>query len=147
MEPSSTHSIYAFGIEKCSDSLNGIHQLSENPNHLNHLGLNGASAVFALAEASSDTFLKQNLKNLELADYILSLRSADIKFRAPSSGKIYSHGKLSERDWKSFHQALNKNNRALIQFPIQIMNESGKCVAIAHFEWFVFKKPQRQKGN
>ncbi len=131
-------------IEVCNNPSQGIYQLSESSSHLNHLRSIDASAVFTLAEVSSNVFLTQNLENLDQDEYIFNLRSADIKFRSASNGRIYSIGKHSEREWKRFQRALIKNGRALIKFPIHIMNESGKCIAVAQFEWFVFRKPQRQ---
>jgi len=147
MDTTSTPLKEPFGIEVCLEPPQGILQLSNPSNHLNHLRSIGASAVFALAEASSNAFLLQNTNELEIEDYILNLRRSEIKFRGSSSGRIYSIGKYAEREWKRFHRALVRNNKSLIVFPIHIMNESGKCVAVAEFEWFVFRKPQRQEFN
>jgi hypothetical protein len=132
-----------FGIIPCTPPSPGIFELTKTSEHLNELGSIRASVVFTLAEISSSAFLVQHTIDLEPKDYIRNLRSADIKFRSTSSGPIYSIGKYSEREWKHFRRALIKNNRALIEFPIHVMNESGKCIAVTQFEWFVFRKPQR----
>lgn len=145
METTSIPLNHPLEIQACKDPENGIYQLNDTERYLNSLGSIRASIVFALAEESSSAFLFKNTEEFEPDEYIPNLRSADIKFRATTSGPIYSVGKYSERDWKRFQRALIKNSRALIEFPIHIMNESGKCIAVAHFEWFVFRKPKQQR--
>ena len=144
METSSIPFSKKLGIQKCTDPARGIHELNDTTELLNSLGSIHASIVFALAEASSQLFLIQNTEDFNSEHYIPNLRGATIKIRSTTSGPIYSVGKYNDRDWKRFHRALIKNNRALIELPIHVMNESGKCIAVAHFEWFVFRKPQRQ---
>lgn len=145
MEKTSIPLNHPIGIQTCKVPEHGIYQLTVTEQHLNSVGSIRASIIFSLAEESSYAFLFKNTEEFEPDEYIPNLRSADIKFRATTSGPIYSVGKYSERDWKRFQRALIKNNRALVAFPIHVMNESGKCIAVAHFEWFVFRKPKRQR--
>lgn len=131
-------------IEICRTPPQGIYELHPRSEHLDHLGCVSASAIFALAEASSHFFLIQNMDALDVDQYIPQLRSCRIKLRTRTDQRIYSIGKLNAQEWKRFHRTLLKNHRSLIEFAIHIMNNMGKCIAIVHFEWFVFRKPKRR---
>jgi hypothetical protein len=144
MENASNPPHHQLTIEICRTPAQGIYELHPQDEHLDHLGCVSASAIFALAEASSHFFLIQNMDALDFDQYIPQLRSCRIKLRAKTDQRIYSIGKFSDRDWKRFHRALLKNHRSLVEFPIHIMNDIGKCIAIVQFDWFVFRKPKRR---
>ena len=127
------------GIETCSEPEQGLLQLPEDPKYQNHLGTVHASAIFALGEASSGAFLLEHTRDLPVADYVPVLRRADIKYRTPGEGRIYSEGKYVEEDWQQFREILMKSKRAIVRFPIRIKNDEGKCIAEANYEWFVFE--------
>jgi acyl-coenzyme A thioesterase PaaI-like protein len=135
------------GIENCADPKSGIFQLPEDPKYLNHLQSVHASAIFALGEASSGAFLLEQTKHLAVDEYIPLLRRADIKYRMPGEGRLYGIGKYVEEDWTQFLEGLQKNGRSIIRLPIQIMTDSGKYVAEANYEWFVFKKPEEKSTD
>jgi len=124
------------GIEKCEGNTEGIFQLSADPKYLNHVGTVHASALYALAEASSGEFLSRNL-NIELENIFPILRRADIKYRKPATGQIYATGVYNEEDWDKFHETYQKKKRALIAFQINLLNAEQIEVATAIYEWFV----------
>jgi hypothetical protein len=68
------------GVQKCTDRANGIFQLPDHSQYLNHIGTVHASALFALAEASSGQFLAQHLV-LDPNTIIPVLRRGDIKYQ------------------------------------------------------------------
>ena len=144
MENASNSSSHQLAIGICKAPPHGIYELNPDQEHLDPLGSISASAIFALAEVSSHFFLIQNMDALGFDDYIPQMRSCRVKLRSKTDQRIYSLGRFSEREWKRFHRAMLKNHRGLIEFPIHVMNDIGKCTAIIHFEWFVFRKPKRQ---
>ncbi len=124
------------GIEKCEENNEGIFQLSADSKYLNHVGTVHASALYALAEASSGEFLSRNLK-IEIESIFPILRRADIKYRKPATGQIYAKGVYKEDDWDKFHETYQNKKRALIAFQINLLNAEDIEVATATYEWFV----------
>jgi len=135
------------GIEPCNHPPQGIFRLKKKSLHLNHLERIHASSIFALAEASSGQFLVDHLSEWPIHDFVISMRFADIDYRSSTDEDIYSIGNYLANDWNKLHRALHKNGRGLIRIPIQIMNNSGKCVATSGFQWYLFRRPKRREGN
>ena len=129
------------GIQKCPDRAEGIFQLPEHPQYLNHLGTVHASALFALAEASSGQFLAQHL-TLDPNTIIPVLRRGEIKYRKAAMGAVYSRGNFLPDDWKQFHETFDRKRRALISFSIEILNLDDVTVALATYEWFVAERKE-----
>ena len=73
------------GIETCEGNTEGIFQLSADQKYLNHVGTVHASALYALAEASSGEFLSRNLR-IEIESIFPILRRADIKEKSGKRG-------------------------------------------------------------
>jgi hypothetical protein len=127
------------GVQKCTDRTNGIFQLPAHSHYLNHLGTVHASALFALAEASSGQFLAQHLI-LKPDTIIPVLRRGDIKYRKPAMGVVFSRGAFVPDDWNHFHEIFDRKRRALISFGIEILNQDDVVVALASYEWFVAER-------
>jgi hypothetical protein len=127
------------GVQKCTDRANGIFQLPGLSQYLNHLGTVHASALFALAEASSGQFLAQHLV-LDPNTIIPVLRRGDIKYRKPAMGVVYSKGTFEPDDWDHFHETFDRKRRALISFGIEILNQDDVTVALASYEWFIAER-------
>jgi long-subunit acyl-CoA synthetase (AMP-forming) len=68
------------------------------------------------------------------------LRRAEIKYRKPVEGYVYSKGVYKEEVWKTFHESLEKKGRALLSFQIDVLNDDDVVVTYAIYEWFVTKK-------
>ncbi len=124
------------GIENCVENIDGIFQLPADPKYLNHVKTVHASALFALAEASSGEFLSRNL-NIDRTKAFPILRRSEIKYRKPATGHVYTKGVYKENDWNKFHETYNIKMRALIAFQIEILDDNKIIVATAGFEWFV----------
>ena len=71
------------GITKYEKKETGIFELSADPKYLNHVDTVHASALFGLAEASSDQFLSEHLEVNE-EEVAPILRRAEIKYRKPA---------------------------------------------------------------
>jgi hypothetical protein len=95
-----------------------------------------ATAIYGLAEASSGQFLANRIQISE-ETVLPILRRADIKYRRPAAGYIYSKGSYIEEDWLRFRDSLRKRKRALLSFQIDVLDSDNTLVASANFEWFV----------
>ncbi len=126
------------GITKCDSRQDGILELVSGRQHLNHVGTIHAGALYGLAEASSGQFLADHLKEDE-AKVLPVLRKADIKYRKPAEGALYTTSKFVEEDWDTFHETLAKKSRALISIAIEVRNQDEQIVAMGGFDWFVMK--------
>lgn len=128
------------GIKKCESKEDGLLELVSDPKYLNHVDTVHASALFGLAEASSGHFLSLHLEVSEESVFPI-LRRADIKYRKPAEGYVYSKGKYIEEDWKVFHETLRGKKRSLLSFQIDILDQSDIVVAVANYEWFITERP------
>lgn len=136
-----------FDFERCETPPHGIHQLAHQEKYLDHLDKIHASAIFSLAEVSSSQFLFEQLSNISDIEYISTLRRSEIKYRQEAKGRLYTIADQIESDWRKFTLNLLKNGRSSVEIPIRIMDHFGKCVAIGHFEWFVFRKPKQSQQD
>ncbi|MDA0346349.1 MAG: YiiD C-terminal domain-containing protein [Verrucomicrobia bacterium] len=127
------------GIKKCETKPDGIFELSADPKYLNHVDTVHASALFALAEASSGQFLSEHLEEAE-ERVVPILRRAEIKYKKPAEGYLYTKGAYKEDAWKLFHESFDKKGRALLSFQIDVLNEEDAVVAYAIYEWFFTEK-------
>ncbi len=124
------------GLRHCACKTDSLLTLPDDPKYLNHLGTVHASALYSLAEASGGQFLVNNAQ-IESTNIIPVLRRAEIKYRKPAQGVLYSKGIYKVEDWDSFHETFAKKNRALLKFQVDILNEENVVVAIAMLEWFI----------
>lgn len=147
MNPPSTPYHNHFALEPCENPPHGIHQLTHQERYLDHLKKIHASAVFSLAEASSSQFLSKQLSNISDIAYISTLRRSEIKYRQEAKGRLYTIADRIESDWRKFTLNVLKNGRSSVEIPIRVMDHSGKCIAISHFEWFVFRKPKQSQED
>ena len=124
------------GIQHCKSRANGIFELQADGKYHNHLGTVHASALYALAEASSGQFLADQGSLNENA-VLPVLRRADIKYRKAATGAIYSTVDHEDDVWERFFEALEKRRRAMVKLQVNLMDEADEQVAVAQFEWFV----------
>ncbi len=122
------------GIEP-SQSEQHIFRLNANPNYLNHLGTVHASAQFALAEATSGEVLLDTFSD-HVDEVIPILRRAEVKYRAPGSGTLYSSGVLLT-DAAKVHTDIATKGRALISVEVTLYTTEHTPTMTAQFEWFV----------
>jgi acyl-coenzyme A thioesterase PaaI-like protein len=101
----------------------------------NHLGTVHASAMFALAEATSGCFLQNEFQ--QLTNVIPVVRKVETKFKKPATGSIFSKASLIEATPQQVIDELNTRQRALVVVRVILFNEEGANVMQCDFEWFI----------
>jgi acyl-coenzyme A thioesterase PaaI-like protein len=79
---------------KISDKNGFLLMLDNRHEYRNHLNTVHASALFALAEASSGYFLLNEFS--ELTDIVPFVRKVDTKYKKPATCSVFSKAKLHE---------------------------------------------------
>lgn len=123
---------------KYSDNPCFLLMLDNRSEYLNHLSTVHASALFALAEATSGHFLLEQFA--EISDIIPVVRKAEIKYRKPVTGVVYSNAKFLNIEKQEFIETLNNKGRALLSVEISLFNTTDELVMQSVFEWFISKK-------
>jgi acyl-coenzyme A thioesterase PaaI-like protein len=130
------------GIEPSADPAQLL-RLPPGEQYLNHLGTIHASALLALAEASSGEFLLRHFGKSE--GVIPVVRRMEAKFRKPASGAVTSSASVAPGALTQFDADLAAKGRALIEVTVELHDESGKHALSAAVEWFVQRaKPGEQ---
>ena len=110
-------------------------QLPAGSQYLNHLGTVHASALLALAEASSGEFL---LKHFGSSEGIMPVvRRLEAKFRRPANGAVTSTANAAPEALARLDEEIIAKGRALISVAIDLHDESGTHVLSASVEWFI----------
>ncbi len=112
-----------------------IFMLDEKGEYLNHLGTVHASALYALAEATSGYFLLNEFS--ELTGIIPVVRKVETKYRKPANGKIYSSAQFADNSRESIIEELGKRGKILIVVRSLLYDASGNVVMQSDFEWFL----------
>ncbi len=110
--------------------------LPEGTQYTNHLGTVHASALFALAEATSGVLLLGEFPGR--TDLASVVRKVETKFRNPGQGAIYSKAAMSG-DREQFAKDLDERGRAFVTVTVDLFDGDGKPVLRSEFEWFVTK--------
>jgi len=122
------------GIQTSTDP-ERLLQLPAGDQYLNHLGTVHASALLALAEASSGEFL---LRHFGTSDGIVPVvRRLESKFRKPAKGSISSAASVSPDAFAQFDTDLAARSRALITIAVELHDQFGAHVLSASVEWFI----------
>lgn len=119
-------------------------QESNNPEYLmmlpagehygNHLGTVHASALFALAEATSGMLLVHEFA--EISNAVPVVRNVDAKYKKPASGTVFSKARLSVKK-NAVLESLETKNRALVPVQVTLHDAEGLLLVQATFEWFI----------
>lgn len=122
------------GIKRATDETQLL-RLPIGGQYLNHLGTVHASALLALAEASSGEFL---LRHFGSADGVIPVvRRLEAKFRKPANGAITSTVKTPAEALSTLDADLAAKGRALVSIHVEVHDESGAHVLSAEVEWFI----------
>lgn len=128
------------GIEAASDSAQLL-RLPAGGQYLNQLGTMRASALLALAEASSGEFL---LRHFGSSDGVVPVvRRIEAKFRKPANGAVASTANAAPEALAQLDADLAAKGRALISIAVELHDESGTHALSASVEWFI----QRLNAN
>ena len=125
------------GLEKSSES-DCLLMLNEKDEYLNHLSTVHASALFALAEATSGFFLLGEFQ--EMKDILPVVRKVETKYKKPALGKIFSKADFVDTDKAKILEELNIKRRALITVRVSLYNSEKTNIMQSDFEWFIAKK-------
>ena len=123
---------------KTSDKNGYLLMLENRPEYRNHLDTVHASALFALAEASSGYFLLNEFS--ELTDIVPVVRKVETKYRKSAAGAVFSKAKLQETEKEEVLKALNEKGRTTLKVEISLYDEADVMVMQSVFEWFVTRK-------
>ena len=113
-------------------------ELEFKTNLKNHLGTFHASAQFALAEACSGQLLQNHFSHLENG-VVPVLRKSDVKFKRPAQSKIFANATIDADTKVKFETQLEKNGRAIITVPVEIVDNDGAVTMTGTYEWFIQK--------
>jgi acyl-CoA thioesterase FadM len=123
------------GLQPAEDP--ALLRLPEGGQYLNHIGTVHASALLALAEASSGEFL---LKHLGLHQGIVPVvRRLEAKFRKPAHGAVTSTVSTPIESLTKVKLELEAKGRALTEIAVDLHDASGTHVLSATVDWFIAK--------
>jgi len=124
---------------KLSDKNGYLLMLDNRPEYRNHLNTVHASALFALAEASSGYFLLNEFS--ELTDNIVPVvRKVETKYKKPASGVVFSKAQFQETEKEEVLKTLNQRGRTALKVEVSLFDERDVLVMQSVFEWFVTNK-------
>ena len=124
------------GLEKASDS-GYLLMLIERDEYLNHLFTVHASALFALAEATSGFFLLNEFQGIE--GILPVVRRVETKYKKPALGKILSKADFVNSNKEQILKELDINQRVLITVRVLLYDSAKTNVMQSDFEWFIAK--------
>ena len=124
------------GLEKSSDT-DYLLMLTEKDEYLNHLSTVHASALFALAEATSGFFLLNEFR--EIKNILPVVRKVETKYKKPAIGKILSKASFVNTDKEQILEELEINQRILITVRVLLHDLEKTNVMQSDFEWFIAK--------
>ncbi len=110
-------------------------RLPAGDHYLNHLGTVHASALLALAEASSGQFLLQHFGSTD--GIVPVVRRLESKFRKPANGSVTSQASADPVALTQLNSDLTSKGRALISVAVELHDHSGAHVLSASVEWFI----------
>ncbi len=122
------------GIETASGTAHLL-RLPAGAQYLNHLGTVHASALLALAEASSGEFLLRHFGSS--AGLVPVVRRVEAKFRKPANGAVTSSASATPADLSQLGASLATKGRGLISIAVELHDESGTHALSATVEWFI----------
>lgn len=125
------------GLEKSSDD-RYLLMLSDKVDYLNHLGTVHASALFALAEATSGFFLLNEFQGM--ADVLPVVRKVETKYKKPAQGMIFSKANFVQTDKGIILDELDARQRTLLTVSVVLYDAEQNNVMQSDFEWFVAKR-------
>ncbi len=109
--------------------------LPDGPQYTNHLGTVHASALLAVAEASSGVFLVRQFGSG--AGFVPVVRRLEAKFRKPARGRVSARCSVPAEEVERWSAELANRGRVLAPIPIEVVDAAGVVVLSAVVEWFI----------
>ena len=122
------------GLQSSPDSAELL-RLPAADKYLNHLGTVHASALLALAEASSGEYLLRHLGSS--VGLVPVVRRIEAKFRKPAQGEVSSTATADPHALAELTATLTSKGRALISIAVELHDASGTHTLSATVEWFI----------
>ncbi len=119
-----------------SDDERYMLMLPAGEKYTNHVGTVHASALFALAEATSGVVVMSEFGGRD--DLGAVVRKVETKYRNPAQGAIYSSASLVE-DKALIITETDARGRAFAHVAVDLFDSEAKPVARFEFEWFIVK--------
>lgn len=123
---------------KFSDNPRYLLMLDDKPEYHNHLKTVHASALFALAEATSGHYLFEQFTDLH--NIIPVVRRVEVKYRKPATGKVYTAAKFDHVEKCDVIESINQKGRVLVNVEVSLFNEEDVLLMQSIVEWFIAKK-------
>jgi len=124
------------GLQKADTKNDFIFKLEHKKEYQNHLGTIHASALFALAEASSGELLFNQFKDCNL-DVIPVVRKVEIKYSKPASGTVFSKVSIIDSNINEILSELRSKKRIIIKVGVDIFNDKSEKLFTSFFDWFI----------
>ena len=131
------------GIQIATES-SKLLRLPSGNQYLNHLGTVHASALLALAEASSGEFLLRHFGSIQ--GIVPVVRRFEAKFRKPANGAVTSAATAAPAALEQLDAELASKGRALIPITVELHDQSGAHTLSATVEWFIQRLPANDKN-
>ena len=125
------------GIERCPEP-DRVFSLPGDARYTNHLGTVHASALMALAEATSGEFLLRAFPDFA-GTTVPVVRRFEVKFRKPANGAIFSTASIPPEKKNEFAETFERRSKASIDVLVEISEEHGTHALSATIGWFVAK--------
>jgi len=123
---------------KKSEIADTLLMLDDRVEYQNHLGTVHASAQYALAEATSGEIIERNFGDWNGA-YFPVVRRAEVKYRNPAKGKLFSTGSIDADRAMRANKELLKKGRTLVDVMVKIVDEDTHITFESTFTWFITK--------
>lgn len=124
------------GLKSTEAKGNYIFRLEPEDRYMNHLGTIHASALFALAEASSGEYLQNQFSNYTL-NVIPVVRKVEVKFSKPANGTVFSSASMIDSDISEIVEELKTKGRVIIKVKVEIYNDNSERIFTSIFDWFL----------
>jgi acyl-coenzyme A thioesterase PaaI-like protein len=126
---------------KISNKSEFLLMMEHRPEYRNHLNTVHASALFALAEASSGLFLLNEFSQLTGA--VPVVRKAETRYRKPATGSVFSKAEFQEIGKNEVLTMLSQRGRAPLKVKVSLFDEADMQVMQSTFEWLVTMTERR----
>jgi hypothetical protein len=127
------------GLQPADTGNDYIFRLEPRDEYMNHLGTIHASALFALAEASSGEFLFNQFKDYTL-DIIPVVRKVEVKYSKPASGIVFSKACINDSGINEILNELKIKKRIIIKVRVDIYGNNSEKLFTSTFDWFITYK-------
>jgi len=125
------------GLEPADPGSGFLVSLPASPQYTNHLGTVHAVALLGVAEAASGEFLIRYFNGISV--YVPVVRRLESKFRKPARGRVSGRVSVADSVMEGVITELEAKGRALVELPVEVVDEGGVVALTAGVEWFISK--------